>query len=279
MKFGLSIPNFGSFADVRRTVQFAVEAEEAGWDGLFLWDHLVGEATMGPTRIDPWITLAAIAARTSRLRLGPMVTPLPRRRPWKVAREAVTLDHLSGGRLILGLGLGFPREEFTTFDEEADDRVRAQKLDEGLHILTGLWSGQPFSYEGRHYRVKETTFLPSPLQTPRIPLWLAGVWPNRAPMRRAARWDGAFPIDMDPEHGFIPPVETARQILDYVQQHRSTDGPFDFVLAGQTEIATAARRIEPYARVGVTWWLETISDWLGPWEAMRARMLEGPPRL
>ncbi len=279
MKFGISIPNFGSFADVRRTVGFAVEAEQAGWDGFFLWDHLVGEQTMGPTRIDPWITLAAIAARTERMRLGPMVTPLPRRRPWKVAREAVTLVHLSSGRVTLGLGLGFPREEFTTFGEEDDDRVRGQKLDEGLDVLTGLWSGQPFSYQGRHYRVEETTFLPRPLQGPRIPIWIAGVWPNRAPMRRAARWDGAFPIDMNPDNGFIPPVDSAREILDYVQQHRSGEGAFDFVMAGQTEVASATERIGPYARVGVTWWLETISDWLGPWEAMRARMLAGPPRL
>lgn len=279
MKFGLNLPNFGSFSDVRRTVEFAVEAEQAGWDGLFLWDHLVGEETMGPTRIDPWILLAAIASRTRHLRLGPMVTPLPRRRPWKLARETVTLDHLSSGRLVLGLGLGFPPEEFTTFGEEADERVRAQKLDEGLEILTGLWSGEPFSFHGRHYRVEETTFLPRPLQRPRIPIWIAGVWPHRAPLRRAARWDGVFPIDMNPENAFMPTVPVAREILSYVREHRSSEEPFDFILAGQTEADRAAEKIGPYAEVGATWWLETISDWLGPWEAMRERMLAGPPRL
>ena len=166
MRFCISIPNFGEYADVRRLAELAKEAEENGWDGCFLWDHINGW-TQEPM-VDPWVALAVMAAATSRIRLGTMVTPLARRRPWKLARETVTLDHLSGGRLILGVGLGFPpEEEFTRLGEDADDRARARKLDEGLAVLTGLWSGEPFSFQGDEFEIDEATFLPRPLQQPR----------------------------------------------------------------------------------------------------------------
>src|SRR5438105_3220870 len=168
MRYGVSVPNFGSFADVRKTAELARDAERAGWDGFFLWDHISAAASFDDKTpiADPWIMLAAIALATERIRIGTMITPLPRRRPWKVARETVTLDHLSGGRLVLGVGLGFPPEEYSLFGEDADDRVRGRKLDEALDVLTGLWSAKRFRFEGEHYTVRETTFSPAPRQSP-----------------------------------------------------------------------------------------------------------------
>ena len=148
MKYGINIPNFGWFGDIDTLVEIAVEVEENGWDGFFLWDHLLvfKQEDMVLPFVDPWIALAAIACSTKKLRLGPLITPIPRRRPWKVAREAVSVDHLSKGRMILGVGLGAPPEtEFDYFGEESDVKIRAEMLDEGLDIITGLWSGEPFS--------------------------------------------------------------------------------------------------------------------------------------
>ena len=195
MRFAIHVPNFGDFQDLRATATLARDAEAAGWDGFFLWDHLqYGKRTSHPT-VDPWVCLAAIATQTQRIRLGPLVTPIPRRRRWKLARETVSLDHLSGGRLILGVGLGFPPDaEFASFGEDPDARTRAQKLDEGLDVLTGLWSGKPFAYAGQQVRVQQTRFRPPSLQQPRIPIWVAGSWGKAtAPFRRAARWDGVCP--------------------------------------------------------------------------------------
>lgn len=184
MQYAVSLPNFDVHADPRVLARLARDAEAAGWDGFFIWDHILFDPYGGIALSDPWVALAAIALGTERIRIGTMVTPLPRRRPWKLAREAVSLDHLSGGRLILGVGLGDPvREEFAWLGEETDNRVRAKKLDEGLAIVTGLWSGEKFAYEGEQYQVKETIFLPRPVQSPRIPIWVAGAWPTR---RRSA---------------------------------------------------------------------------------------------
>jgi alkanesulfonate monooxygenase SsuD/methylene tetrahydromethanopterin reductase-like flavin-dependent oxidoreductase (luciferase family) len=221
---------FEGLSEPRLVADLAVLAELRGWDGFFVWDHINNAGAVPGTIAthDPWIALAAIAAATERIRIGPMITPLPRRRPWKVAREAVTLDHLSGGRLILGVGLGFPPEaEFEAFGEETDPRVRAEKLDEALAIITGLWTGEPVSFEGQHYRVRDVRFLPRPVQEPRIPIWVAGMWPTRRPFRRAARFDGAAPIhaDLSP----LTPAEVA-DICAYVAAHRDGDAPFDLVI-------------------------------------------------
>ena len=169
MKYGMNVPIFGEYADVRLLADLAGEAEAAGWDGFWIWDHLQwsGEEDGEPRRpaVDPTVALALIAAGTTRVRFGPMITPLARRRPWKLARELTTLDHLSGGRLTLGVGLGGPPGlEFGDFGEETDARVRAGKLDEALEVLLGLWTGQPFSYAGRHHRVTRAEMLPQPLQ-------------------------------------------------------------------------------------------------------------------
>ena len=283
MRFGLSLPNLGAYADPHALADLAREAEAVGWDGVFLWDSLHGDPDHPVPIIDPWVALAAIAVATSRLRLGPMVTPLARRRPWKLARETVTLDHLSGGRLVLGVGLGDPAEaEYGAFGEPTDARVRAQRLDEGLAVLTGLWSGRPFSFMGEQYRVREAVFLPPPLQRPRIPVWVGGWWPNRLPMRRAARWDGAFPGKLDGTSvGLLTPDEVG-DIIAFIRQHRRDDRPFDLVVGGTSpgdDPAAAAALVRPYAAVGATWWVESFAETAASLGAARRRIRQGPPRL
>jgi alkanesulfonate monooxygenase SsuD/methylene tetrahydromethanopterin reductase-like flavin-dependent oxidoreductase (luciferase family) len=279
MRFGVYLPNFGAFGDAQRVADLAREAEEAGWDGFFLWDHV---ARSGPLPVvDPWIALAAVAMTTRRIRLGTTVTPLPRRRPWKLARETVSLDRLSGGRLILGVGLGSGHPlEWDALGEETRLPSRGAMLDEGLRVLTGLWSSEPFAFEGDHYRIGQSRFLPPPLQSPRIPIWVAALWPHRAPLRRAARWDGVFPLFFD-EPG--EPVEQLAEAVRYVREQRAGDAPFDVVYVSQS----ASEDLERIERAGATWWLLPLvpeafgGDRQGEWpfEAMRASVRAGPPRL
>ncbi len=273
MRFALNLPPFGPFADVRKLVDLAVRAEEAGWDGFFLWDHMAAEPAQPIA--DPWVALGAIAVRTSRIRIGTMVTPLPRRRPWKLARETATLDRLSAGRLILGVGLGFVEMEFGAFGDETDPRVRGDMLDEGLEVLTGLWSGDPFSYDGQHYQVTKATFLPAPLQQPRIPIWVAGMWPNKRPLRRAARWDGVFPIDPNPSQRRLSP-DDFRDVLAYVGRHRASTAPFEVshgAITSGNDRAADADLVKSYAHAGVTWWHEGI------YPGREDRIQLGPPVL
>src|SRR5215510_7730233 len=198
MRYGLEMPNAG-VCDARTLGDLAALAEAAGWDGIFLEDYIIHWAAKDVPTYDPWVALAAMALRTERIRIGPLVTPLARRRPWKLARETVTLDHLSGGRLILGVGVGLPQaaslppEDYGAFGGAVAPHVRAARMDEGLAVLTGVWRGQPFSYDGTQYQVHDVCFLPPPVQQPRIPIWVGGHWPTKAPFRRAARWDGVYP--------------------------------------------------------------------------------------
>jgi len=233
--------------------------------------------------VDPWIALAAVAMLTERIKLGPMVTPIPRRRPWKLARETVALDHLSEGRLILGVGLGDPvATEFGTFNEQTDARTRAAILDEGLAVLTGLWSGELFTFEGEHFQVRDALCWPPPVQSPRIPIWVAGWWPNRRPMRRAAQWDGAVTGKLNPD-GFarLTPDEI-REIIAYIEAHRESTAPFDVAIGGVTpadDRTRAAEMVAPYAEAGLTWWHECVPGFDTPLELTRARIHQGPPRL
>ena len=204
LRSALWLPLFNELADPAVVAGLAAEAEEAGWHGVFVWDHLRWRAPVLQVA-DPWITLAAIATATERLRLGPMVTPLARRRPAKVARETATLDRLSDGRLTLGAGLGSDRfgGELSATGEQLDDRQRGQMLDEALEILTTAWSGQPVHHRGEHYTVDGIQFLPRPAQQPRVPVWVAGLPGNPRPLRRAARYDGFFPSRLSAgESGF-----------------------------------------------------------------------------
>jgi len=237
-KRGIFLPPFDELVDPRTLVELAQVAEERGWDGFFLWDHI---AYRSPVRAlaDPWIALAAIAGATEKLRLGPLVTPLPRRRVQKVARETVTLDRLSGGRLTFGVGLGGAEGvELEPFGEEVDPRKRARLLDEGLERLTELWGGE---------------FEPTPVQEPRIPIWVAARWPNRRPVRRAARWDGLFVIDLAGRPDALE--ELANEVRDL---RAGNDDPFDIVVdippgddaaqweaAGATWILTDVGTLQP----------------------------------
>src|SRR5438128_11490299 len=188
MQYGFILPH----GDIHTLAELAHEAEESGWDGVFYWDGIyIQEA--GPM-YDPWIVLATMALRTERVRLGLILTPPSRRRPWKLARETATLDQLSHGRLVLPVGLGALDDAgFTRVGEVIDRKERAQMLDESLEILAGLWSGQTFSFKGEHYSVQNLTFLPPPVQSPRIPIWVVGAWPRMKSMRRVLRWDGLLP--------------------------------------------------------------------------------------
>ncbi|MGO9340921.1 MAG: LLM class flavin-dependent oxidoreductase [Acidimicrobiales bacterium] len=195
MRHAIFVPNFGAFCDPALVADLAHRAESAGFDGWFLWDHVIYRNRDEPLA-DPWITLAAVAVNTSSITLGPMVTPLPRRRPWNVARQAATLDHLSGGRVVLGVGIGsLGTVEFTGFGEVEDLITRGSMLDEGLELIEALWSGEEVHHQGPHYRVEGVSFRPLPLQSP-LPVWVAAVWPNRKPMRRAARWQGIVPLGL-----------------------------------------------------------------------------------
>ncbi len=278
MKLGVNVPNFGDFADPRVFAALAVDVEQAGWDGLFVWDHMLGWT--GNLVGDPWILLAAAAATTEGIALGPMVTPLPRRRPWKLAREAVSLDQLSNGRVVLGAGIGFPPDpDFKAFGEPTDKRIRAEMLDEGLEIVCGLWTGRPFAFEGLHYQLGEVTFLPAALQNPRIPIWIAGMWPNRRPFRRAARFDGVFPIKAGEDMPMLEPSELV-EIVRYVDQYREGDEPFEVVtyadLSG--DAGRAVELVHEWSAAGATWIHVGPGDFgMEPIETFRARVRRGPP--
>lgn len=278
MQYGIYMSNYGAELSAQALAELAHEAEEAGWDGFFLWDQIHVSKSLRAPVLDPWVTLAAIAVTTKQIRIGTTVTPVARRRPWKLARETVTLDHLSQGRLILTVGLGFPPEaEFAHFGEDPDPKVRAAKLDEGLDILAGLWSGKPFHYHGQYYQIEKTVFLPPTFQSPRIPVWVGGYWPNKAPFRRAARWDGAFPLKI----GGAMKKKDLEEILAYIQEFRSDSAPFDLVMMGYTpgdDLEKARKIISPYQAGGLTWWLESLFQVHDSIAAMRERIRQGPPR-
>jgi len=279
MKFGLSLPNHGDYADIHRIVELAVLAEEAGWDGFFLWDHIA--LGQGPQN-DPWIAMAAIACNTEKMRLGLTVTPLSRRRPWKVARELVTLDHLSNGRMIFGVGLGdFKGKEFEGFGEISDPVTRGEMLDEGLEIVNRLQSGEEFKYSGNHYNVKPTVFNPKPVQSPSIPVWVAGKWPNKKPFRRAAKWDGAVPIHRSRNlKEFLTPDEI-REIAAYIGEHRTAETSFDVCVSGILPAKNLTEDqfiVQPYTDAGATWWIEFVYSATGSIERNKKRIQFGPPR-
>ncbi len=258
MQYGLSLPPFGDFAYPHVLIDAAKRAEAAGWDGFFLWDHVIFDQSFRPN-LDPWIALAAVAMVTTRMRIGTLITPLARRRPWKLARETVTLDRLSNGRLTLGVGLGSTRPfDFGYFGEESDPKTRARMLDEGLEVLTGLWSGAPFRFDGTHYHLEEVTFQPAPIQQPRIPIWVAGVLPHKPPMRRAALWDGFVPI----KDGELEP-EDCREVMTYIRQFRSAETPFDLACMPllPADPVRAKDRLGEFADAGMTWWIAPIDPW------------------
>ena len=241
MRHALTIPPYGDLADPTALVDLAVAAEAAGWDALFLWDHVLRRPGDPPETADPWVVMAAIAVATERIRIGPMVTPITRRRPIKLAREATTLDHLSGGRLTLGLGLGVDTtRELSAFGEVVDARVRAERLDEGAELLCALWSGEEVDFHGEHFTADHVTALPRPVQRPRIPLWFAARAGARKPVRRAARYDGLFPIEVD--------ATELGAMLDVVRTERGSLDGFD-VMARPSD----ADEYRMFEEMGATW--------------------------
>jgi len=244
MKHALSLPPTGAMADPAAMVEVAVAAEAAGWDGLFLWDHVLRPPDEPREMADPWVMMAAIASATTSIRIGPMVTPITRRRPIKLAREAVTLDHLSGGRLTMGLGLGVDTSgELSRFGEVVDPKLRGQRLDEGVELLTAFWGGEPVSFQGEHFVADGVTVLPRPVQRPRIPLWFAARGQARKPVRRAARYEGLFPIEVD-EAGLA-------DMLDVVRSERGSLDGFDVALH-----PADSAQYEAFAEIGMTWALK-----------------------
>jgi alkanesulfonate monooxygenase SsuD/methylene tetrahydromethanopterin reductase-like flavin-dependent oxidoreductase (luciferase family) len=278
MRYALNLPN--GAVDARTLIAFGVLAEEAGWDGVFLEDYIVYQNRQDVLTYDPWAILAGVALRTKRIRLGTEVTPLSRRQPWKLARETVTVDHLSAGRLTLGVGSGDATEPGFRHFGETNAKRRAELLDEGLDVLVGLWSGEPFHYSGRHYQVDEVTFVPAPVQRPRIPIWVGGGYPLRGPMERAARWDGACLYKHPPgenEQRMMP--EDVRALKTFLDGRRPVEGQYDIVIGGseRREDWDAEREhIRAVARAGATWWIEWVPP--GDPEAMRAAIARGPLR-
>lgn len=274
--------------DARDAAELAEIAEEHGWDGFFVWESIWG--------VDPWVMLAAAAMRTTRIRLGTMLTPLPRRRPWELASQTATLDNLSNGRVILSVGLGVTGEErFWLFEDDPGRKVRAELMDEGLDMLQLLWGEKTFTYRGKHYTSREIDnpnppLPPPPIQQPRIPIWVVGALRREKSMRRGARFDGWLPnyIPGDGEPTDFTP-ELLREGVDWIRQQRSAEGMsmdgYDVVAEGRTpadDPAAAAATVRPWAEAGATWWLD--ADWTGsnpdgPRAAAERRLRAGPPRV
>jgi alkanesulfonate monooxygenase SsuD/methylene tetrahydromethanopterin reductase-like flavin-dependent oxidoreductase (luciferase family) len=287
VRYSINIPNFGDFADARAVAKVASAAEAAGWDAVFVWDHVVHDkqARRGQPFGDPWMLLTAAALATSRLRLGTLVTPVARRRPEQLARQVATLDALSGGRVIFGAGLGGPIEdEFASFGDTTDPVVLASRLDEGLKLLSRYWSGETVDHDGPNYRVRQTALLPATVQRPRPPVWIAGYWPNRRPMRRAAEWDGAVPLFKTAGHGQAPSPNEVRDLAGYIAQQRGdrASETFDIIVGGVSEPSAAAELLTPLQQAGATWWderqVQTNPDLYGA-EAVLRRIEAGPPAI
>jgi alkanesulfonate monooxygenase SsuD/methylene tetrahydromethanopterin reductase-like flavin-dependent oxidoreductase (luciferase family) len=268
------------FGDARTAAEMAQLAEAHGWDAFFVWEPVWG--------IDAWVCLSAAAMVTHRIRLGTMLTPLSRMRPWKLASESATLDNLSGGRVILSVGLGAIDTGFAEFGEETERKTRAELLDEGLEIVTGLWRGQPFAFDGKHYHVRPCSFQPPPppVQQPRIPIWVVGGWPSHKSMERALRYDGLLPNVIDPQKGARgPQPDELAQMTAYVRANRAEGLPFDIVTEGVTpgdDPAAAAEILRPWVNAGATWWLE--GRWETPrtpegMESLHTRLRQGPPAI
>jgi alkanesulfonate monooxygenase SsuD/methylene tetrahydromethanopterin reductase-like flavin-dependent oxidoreductase (luciferase family) len=272
MRYGFVLPK----GDARTAADLAYEAEQSGWDGFFMWEPVWG--------IDPWVSLAAAAMKTEHIRLGTMLTPISIRKPWKLASETATLDNLSGGRVILSVGLGAPDTGFACFGEPIERKLRAELMDEALTILTGLWRGQPFNFTGKHYHLSETTFNPPPppLQQPRIPIWVVGAHPSRKSMQRALAYDGLLPAHITPEGKLAEMTpELLAQISQYIAQQRQAPGPYEIVQEGTTpgtDHAAAAAIVRPWAQAGATWWIEAA--WaVEDLSQLRQRLRQGPPRI
>lgn len=273
MRFGVYAPTSGEY-DVSTLVELARAAERSGWDGMFVWDNILSTFDDSGHLDDSTVALTAIVLATERIHCGPIVTPLTRRRPWKVAKEMATLDRLSGGRLILGVGLG-GTWDFAPFAEAPPGRDRGELLDEALAVLTACWTGEDVNHRGRHFTVEGARMRPVPVQRPRIPIWTAGYWPGTAPFRRAAAWDGVAPLRKGRIFEGLTPEELAA-CLRYVRRYRGEDRRLDAVYF-HTRAGDGAR-VDEYAAAGATWWLESTNPATETLRDFQARVHAGPPR-
>lgn len=289
---GIVLPNWVVDGDAQRLVEYAVAAEEAGWDGVFLADHLIFPHMRPDDEIseyidfpDPWITLSGIATRTNTIRLGTWITPVPRRQPWQLARDLATLDRLSDGRVILGAGMGTPTD-YTRFGEAWEPGRLGRKYDEALDVVTGLWRGEPLSYDGDYYTVEDAVVLPTPVQEPRIPIIVGGHWPNRKPIQRGARWDGIIPhyrgdgvvseqgVEGLVRGGDVDPEAEVREMLDYYRG--LTDGSGEVFLPADPPHRSSTW-LETCGELGATWVYTRPRDQSGEWALSMDLIREGPP--
>lgn len=269
MKFGFVVP----FADAADVGRLAEAAERAGWDGLFVWEPVWG--------VDAWVSLAVAATRTERIRLGTLLTPLPRRQPWELASQVATVDRLSGGRVILSVGLGAPETGYASFGLETDRRTRAERLDEGLDVLEALWRGQPTSFEGRHFRLSPSKFpaIGHPAQQPRPPIWCVGVVGRARSMARAARCDGLLPQVVEPTGARQATLDELRNGVAELRALLPADRDpttFDVVIEGDEHEHSPAA----WADAGATWWISSMWSAIGeadPVGAALDHLLAGPP--
>ena len=279
MRYGWVLP----YGDARTAAELAAVAEEHGWDAFFVWE--------GVWAIDPWVSLTAVAMRTERIRIGTMLTPLPRRMPWELAGQVATLDNLSGGRVILPIGLGATDDRWWLFEDDPGRRVRAERMDEALDLMQALWSGEPVTYAGAHYRARPTDSMvpPPPVQRPRVPIWVVGAWPRPKSMRRAARLDGWLPAYMPKGAG--DQELTPKRLRDGIAWLRERRAAAGLTMDGNAVVAegttppdpaAAAEIVRPWAEAGATWWID--ADWSDMDSGrVRAAALErlraGPPRV
>jgi alkanesulfonate monooxygenase SsuD/methylene tetrahydromethanopterin reductase-like flavin-dependent oxidoreductase (luciferase family) len=275
MNYGFTLP----YSVARQVADTACAAEKAGWDGLFVGDAIWCS--------DPMIALAAAAMVTSRIRLGTMILPAPIRSPQKVASESLSLDHLSNGRLTLGLGMGATWMGWQSFpDEVTDTKARAEMLGEMIDLLTLFYQCKQFDYDGKHYhlkltRMEEIHYPPKPVQQPRIPLWVVGVWPRKTSLARAMKGDGLIPHKLNAEGKFedVKPADL-REMVAYVRDHRALEGPYDYIIEGQTRDfgpAQAEDTLAAWQSAGATWWIESMYGLT--YEQILARIEQGPPRV
>ena len=267
-------PTIHEYSDPNNLLDLARIAEQAGWDGYFICDHLILDPGGYLALADPTVTLGAIAAVTKKVIIGAMVTPVSRRRPWKLAKEFASLDQLSGGRLRIGIGLGGLDQEFSNFGEDPDKKVLARKTDEGVAIMEKLHTGEAVNFDGEMYRIKDARLLPRPVQRPRIPVWVAAMLPAKPGQRRAARWDGIMPhvipaileetqdiSDIDLRVIMSPSPEQIREVVEFTSGLRDTDEPFDVIASGITyglDRSEARSRLQSYRDAGATWWFEWL---------------------
>jgi alkanesulfonate monooxygenase SsuD/methylene tetrahydromethanopterin reductase-like flavin-dependent oxidoreductase (luciferase family) len=276
MKYGFVLPE----GDARTAAEFAAEAEKAGWDGFFVWEPVWGD--------DAWVALTAAAMATRHIRLGTMLSPVGRMRPWKLASETASLDNLSGGRVILSIGSGAISSGYAAFGEVTERKTRVELMEEGLEVLTGLWRGKDFTFTGKHYRVElnSNTFAmkrpKSPVQQPRIPIWIVGAWGSEKSMRRALRWDGLLPNILEGGGVRMSPAgpEEIRKIREFVDEQLGRSKPYEIVVEGETagdDPAKARAIVADYEQAGATWWIEAMWG-KGDAAEVLTRIRKGPPK-